>query len=182
VTVIVSLSASGVAEFDGRRDARADPAFFGQFGFEQGGAQLDKRVAAKHRGEEEPVRFQRSAHLDQRAGQVGAPMQGETARDEIEARIAEWDQRRVGADARRRRRGDQLQRRVGGDHQAASPAPSEEARQRAVAGAKIEHRGEVAVDQVEPVDQPLGDFPMQEISAGGAVAMGAPGAAVEQRG
>ena len=57
-------------------------------------------LAAQHRREQQPVRFQSAAQLRQRAGQVADPMQRQIARRQIEACLAKRDQLGVGDDAR----------------------------------------------------------------------------------
>ncbi len=137
----------------------------------------------KQRREKQPVRLDDPAQLDQRAGQIGDPMQRQRADREIEARRAERQQLRVGDDRQRRARPQKARGRVGGDDPL-DPRPSgERPRQRAAVRAQIEHRAELPTDIVEPVDDPFGDLGVQEIDAGPprrALAVQPPGPAIEQ--
>jgi len=71
---------------------------------------------------------------------------------------------------------------VSGARDRAAPR-GERTRKPAVAGAKIERHGKFPVDDIEPVDQPVGDFGMQEIDRSTArrtVAVSPPGVTVEE--
>ena len=194
--MIVSLSATGranparckqrggIGELDRGRHARADPALLGELRLEQRGAQLDERIAAEHRGQQQPVRLQRPAQLNERARQIGGPVQHQIAGDQVEARIAKRQQLGVDGDSRTGRAGEEPRRRLGGDDKPGTVPRGEDAGEAAVAGAEIERHDKFPVDDIEPVNEPVGDLGMEKIdrtAACRAVAMKAPGAAVEQR-
>ena len=55
-------------------------------------------AAAEHRREKQPARFENAAELDQSAGQIADPVQGQRADDEVEAAVAKRDEIGVGGD------------------------------------------------------------------------------------
>jgi hypothetical protein len=85
--------------------------------------------------------------------------------------------------------GEKGGRGLGGDDLHGAGALHQRAGERAVARAEIEGDRELAADQIEPIEQPVGDFGMQKIGgaccvlskSGGAVAVQAPGTPIEQR-
>ena len=111
-------------------------------------------------------------------------MQDQIADDEIEAPVAKRRQLGIGRDALALRQSEGPDRRFGHDDALRARPLRQPAGEDAVARAEIEHIGKFPVDQVEAVEQPLGDFVMQKIDRARrrAVAVGAPGAAIEQRG
>ena len=80
------------------RDPRRGAAGHLRFGLGEGLAQFVQRLAADERGEEEAVRPQRAANLDERARQVVRPLQGEQRDDEVEACRREGQRLRVADD------------------------------------------------------------------------------------
>ena len=176
MTVIVSLSATGIANPARCSSAAASPS--STVGDTRGLTPPSSASSAsnsavrnstsvlppKHRREQQPVRLQRPAELDQRARQIGAPMQRETAGDEIEAGVAKRDQLGVGGDARRAARA--ASKPAAGSAATTSSMPARSASARASAPSRAPRSSadrKLAVDQVEPVEQPLGDLRMQKI-------------------
>jgi len=81
--------AGEIARIGERRDARAGTILDLAFGFEQRDAQRPERLSGEEIDEQQPVRLQDVAQLQQRAGQIVDPVKGEAAGDEIEARRRE---------------------------------------------------------------------------------------------
>ena len=130
-----------------------------------------------------PSGFKDAAQLDQRAGQVGDPMQCQGADREVEARVAKRHQLGVGGDPQAGGLRQEAEGGLGGDDEFDTRPQRQRLRQPALTRAEIEHCPKSPADIVEAVGQPLGDFGMQKIDAAlprGALAVQAPGAAVEQ--
>ncbi len=90
-------------------------------------------------------------------------MQHQRAEDQVKARIPERQQLGVGGDARARRAGEKLHRRLGSDDTLDAPPRGQRMGETAVAGPQIERHGKFPVHDIEPVNQPIGNFGMEKI-------------------
>ena len=91
-----------LAQIGERRDPRRDAAFDLAFGLREGFAQFGEAVAADQRRQQQAVRLQRAADLDQRAGQIIDELQRQRRHDQIERAVGERQGLLVGGDAQRR--------------------------------------------------------------------------------
>ena len=87
-----------IAQIGERRDARRDAALDLGLGRGERLAQLGQAFAADHRRQEQPVRLERAADLDQRARQVVDELQRQRRHHEIERAVAERQRLLVGDD------------------------------------------------------------------------------------
>ena len=95
-------------------------------------------------------------------------MQFQHADDEVEAAVAKRDEIGLGRDPHSAEPREEAEGRVGGDHPL-DPRPAREcARERTVVRAEVERHAKLPFDIVEALDQPIGDFRMQELDAAAA--------------
>lgn len=160
--------AAQVAQIGHRRDAGAEAAGCLDFGGGQMGAQLGQGVARKHRGQQQAIGTQGAAHLDQGAGQVIRPVQGQRRDDQVEAGLGKRQVFLIGDDRGGKGRGAARQcghGRGGLDlQQPLDPKLAvQRLRHRAIARADNGGIRERAHYIAEPVGKALGHFGEQEI-------------------
>ena len=170
------------------RDMRAGAAFLAGLCLQERLAELEQSVAAQHRREQQAVGLEGAPDLNQDARQIVHPMQAERADDEIERGCADRQPFLVGDEAERACGArHHARRKIGLDEHLHSAALAQHRPKLPAVAAEIEHAREPALHVVEPAYEALADLADQKVAVpaearGGAVAMGAHGAAVEDRG
>ena len=172
-----------VAQIGERRHPRRGAAGQCRLGLGQRLAQFRQRAERRQARQQQPVRTQREAQLDQRARQVVDPVQRQARHHQIEAARRERQELLV-----RRHRRPAVQRRHRRRQVAAHHLDAARAQQRRhhAAPADIQRLGEPPRRVVQPVEQPLGRVAQHVGDAAhrarGAVAMAPHGATVEHLG
>ncbi len=114
--------------------------------------QLVQRPPAQRDADEQAVRLQRPADLDQRAGQIVDPVQRQRRDDEVERPVGERQRLLVACNAQRRRQ--EGRRKVGGDDVADAVPGLRIGAQRspgkAVMSSEVKHALEPAIDCRKP--------------------------------
>ena len=125
-------------------------------------AQLDQRVGAEGREQQQSARPQHATQFRQRRRQVRDPLQAKAGKNQVDARVGQRQRRRVGAHALDRSPEPRVlgylaqhrQRQVERDHLAARPALLHRAARAARAAADIEDARRLAVfEHLELVEQ-----------------------------
>lgn len=163
-----------------RRDAGRDATAQCEFRVGQALAQRGQCGQDRHAGQQQAIRFERMADLQQGAGQIVHPVQGEIGHHEVEGSRSEWQKFLVGAYAGRRGLLRETGRKVAAyDIHATLPQTPG----RGAATADIERARKRPRDVVQPFQKAVGSLFQNAAYAaeqgGSAVAMLSDGAAVE---
>src|SRR5262245_23015169 len=138
-------------------DPRRDPLLDLGFGGGEGLPQLAQGVAADQRREQQAVRLERAADLDERPWQVVDELERERRHHEIERAVVERQRLLVGGDGKRPRAGEKAGagQRVGCDDAADLSAPGKRAAHGVSRGAEIDRTVEAAQHRRQAIGQVL---------------------------
>ncbi len=174
----------GVAQIGEWGDPGRSASGGGGIGGKQAAAQFGQRFAAEQAGEKKAARLERALDLGECAGQVLRPVQGETARNQVEALPGEGQAVFLADDGNSASGAAERFGRFQANEGFDSAPPLQRVRQHSVARPDIESERKADGYVVESVGQPLGHFAKQETGAGRrcrrAVAVAAKGASVEE--
>ena len=142
-----------IAQIGKRRYARRGTAGLLRLRLGQGTAQLRQRAQRRQAGQQQPVRPQRAAQLDQRAGQVVHPVQRQAGDDQVEAGRRERQELLVRRHRRRAVACRHARRQVAAHHVHSAFAQQ---RRHHAAPADVQRAGEARGGVVQPIEQALG--------------------------
>ncbi len=136
-------------------DARVHAAGEPVFGLQEGGAQRGQGAEDGDAGDEQAAWPERAAKLDEGAGQIVDPVQGQVRDDEVEAAVGEWQGFAVHREGRAAGDGGHGGRNIGGDDGHAAPL---QGGRDAAAAAEIERGLEGCRGILQPVQQRFGEL------------------------